>query len=154
MSAAHQPRNYTVEAGKMRSGAWAVATVGASHYDLSVSGPNGFLRSFKGTVAPSGTRLEVQTSSDPKTNRLTLTMTNRSSVALTVDVLDKYSAKTDSDQLDASATVSKRRSLARFDGWDDFVVSVAYDNAFERQVAGHLETGHDSISDPAMGNVV
>jgi phospholipase C len=81
-------------------------------------------------------------------------MTNRSSVALTVDVLDKYSAKTDSDQIDAGATVSKRWSLARFDGWYNFVVSVAYDNAFERQVAGHLETGDDSISDPAMGNVV
>jgi len=33
-------------------------------------------------------------------------------------------------------------------GWYDFTVAAA---AFERRFAGRLETGQDSVSDPAMG---
>ena len=39
-------RNYTVEAGKTLSGSWTVS----GSYDLSVYGPNGFMRYFKGSV--------------------------------------------------------------------------------------------------------
>ena len=36
----------------------------------------------------------------------------------------------------------------------DFVVTVAEDPSFERRLTGHVETGRDSISDPAMGGLV
>jgi phospholipase C len=52
------------------------------------------------------------------------------------------------------ASASSRFSRARFDGWYDFVITVAGDTGFEYEVAGHLETGEDSVSDPAMGGLV
>jgi len=36
-------------------------------------------------------------------------------------------------------------------GWYDFTVQVGSDASFERQLAGHVETGRDSMTDPAIG---
>jgi hypothetical protein len=36
----------------------------------------------------------------------------------------------------------------------DFVITVASDQGFSYELAGHLETGKDSISDPAMGGLL
>jgi hypothetical protein len=41
---AQEPRSYTVEPGRQVTDAWGFA----SGYDLSVHGPNGFFRRFKG----------------------------------------------------------------------------------------------------------
>jgi hypothetical protein len=43
------------------------------------------------------------------------------------------------------------RVLARMFGCYDLVITVEQDLGFEYQLAGHLETGQDSVSDPAMG---
>jgi phospholipase C len=153
-NSAHQPRSFTVEPGKHLSGVWDAAAIGATDYDLSVYGPNGFLRAFKGSIVPSGTRLDVQTAYDRKTNRIALMLSNPGAHEVTIDVLDKYTGRTVSERLEAGASVSKRWSLAAFDGWYDFVLTAAYDSVFTYQVAGHLETGADSITDPAMGGVV
>src|SRR5262249_49025822 len=107
-NAAHNPRNYTVEPGKQLSGVWAVAGVGATDYDLAVYGPNGFLREFKGSIAPSSTRLVVDTRYDSQTNHITLTLTNQGANNLTVDILDKYTARSVSERVDAGASTSKR----------------------------------------------
>ena len=45
-NAADPVRNYTVEPGKKLTGTWTVA----SSYNLSVYGPNGFVRYFKGSI--------------------------------------------------------------------------------------------------------
>ena len=39
-------------------------------------------------------------------------------------------------------------------GWYDLIVSVTADTTFQYQLAGHVETGKDSYSDPALGGVV
>jgi phospholipase C len=153
-NAADDPRCYTVEPGKQLSGAWSVASVEATDYDLSVYGPNGFLRAFKGSVAPAGTQLDVQAAYDSQANQITLTITNLGSQGVTVNVLDNYSGALSSDMLDVGGSVSRPFSLASFHGWYDFVITVANDSAFVYEIAGHLETGKDSISDPAMGGLV
>ncbi len=153
-NAAHNPRNYTVEPEKQLSGVWQIAGAGTDAYDLSVYGPNGFFREFKGSILPSGTRLEVQSTYDAKTNHIMLSVTNYSGHDVAVDVADKYSGKTTSERVDAGSSASRRFPLERFNGWYDFVVTAAYDSSFMCQVAGHLETGGDSITDPAMGGVV
>jgi acetyl-CoA acyltransferase len=43
--------------------------------------------------------------------------------------------------------------LERTHGWYDLVVTVEDDAGFEARFAGHVETGSDRISDPAMGRV-
>jgi phospholipase C len=151
---AHDPRTYTVGPGAHLSGVWSIAGIGATSYDLSVYGPNGFLRAFKGSVLPAASRLDVQTAYDRHTNHLTLTIANLGSLAATIDILDKYTGTIRSERVDAGASVSDRSELSSFDGWYDVVITVEHDSAFVYQVAGHLETGKDSISDPAMGGLV
>jgi phospholipase C len=96
----------------------------------------------------------VQTTYDEATNRITLTLSNPGVQNLLVSVLDKYTGTILSDSVDPGAQASRRWSLARFDGWYDFVITVAGDTGFEYEIAGHLETGKDSVSDPAMGGLV
>ena len=39
-------------------------------------------------------------------------------------------------------------------GWYDLTITVDADPQFAYQLAGHLENGDDSISDPLMGGLV
>ena len=151
---AHAPRTYTVGPDAQLFGVWSVAGIGAASYDLSVYGPNGFLRAFKGSVLPAASRLSVDTTYDPHTNHLTLVIANEGAHGAMIDILDRYTEKTRSEYVDAGHSVSRRWELERFGGWYDFVITVEHDSVFACQVAGHLETGDDSISDPAMGGLV
>ncbi len=45
-------------------------------------------------------------------------------------------------------------SLDQFYGWYDLIVTVAGDPTFKYRLAGHVETGQDSFSDPALGGLV
>lgn len=45
-------------------------------------------------------------------------------------------------------------NLRPFGGWYENVVRVLEDGAFEYRLAGHLENGKDSFSDPPMGGLV
>src|SRR5262249_55926418 len=55
-------RDYTVEPGKQLNGAWDIL----SSYDLSVYGPNGFVRYFKGSLGSQAAALEVVSGYDTK----------------------------------------------------------------------------------------
>jgi phospholipase C len=152
--AAHAPRSYTVEPQRSLSGAWGITSIGATEYDLSVHGPNGFLRSFRGGVA--GARranLMVRASYDPGSKSITLAITNLAAQAAAVRVRDLYSGRSTADTLAPGAFSAKRWMLAGSHGWYDLVVTVDGDAGFEVHLAGHLETGEPSISDPAMGGV-
>jgi len=37
-------------------------------------------------------------------------------------------------------------------GWYDLTLTVGADPTFRQQLAGHVETGRDSASDPALGS--
>jgi phospholipase C len=45
-------------------------------------------------------------------------------------------------------------SLRQFYGWYDLIVAVAGDPTFNYRLAGHVETGKDSFSHPALGGLV
>ena len=144
-------RTYTVEPQKQLSGAWDITAIGAADYDLSVYGPNGFLRAFKGGVSASGRAdLDVRTSYDEMRNAITLTISNRAVRHAGLRILDNYTGKSIAQDLGPGASISKHWSLGRSFGWYDFVITVDEDTGFRYQFAGHLETGEDSISDPAM----
>ena len=69
-------------------------------------------------------------------------------------VLDAYSGEKVVRVLGPSGQAEGKFSLDRFRGWYDVVVTVAEDPSFQHRLAGHVETGRDSISDPAMGGLV
>jgi len=56
--------------------------------------------------------------------------------------------------LNGRATLSDKLTLEQFYGWYDFIVTVGGDPSFEYRLAGHVETGQDSFSDPALGGLV
>jgi len=146
--AAHQPRNYTVEPGRQLTDTWD----GTAGYDLAVHGPNGFFRRFKG--AGNQSRVDIRARYDERGCGITLDVTNRGSARIDVTIADRYSSKATRLSLRPGDSKSPDWSLSRTHGWYDLTVTVAGDHAFEYRYAGHLETGRDSISDPAMGGLV
>jgi phospholipase C len=145
---AHKPRSYTVEPHKHLSDTWN----GGADYDLSVHGPNGFFRGFKGSIpGPGKANLEVDALCDGRGNRITLVISNRALAPAKISVQDQYTGKTFKQVLEAGERLSKDWSLTRMFGWYDLVIAVDGDAGLEYRFAGHVETGRDSISDPALG---
>jgi len=145
------PRTYTVEGGKSLSDFWSVVSVGASEYDLSVYGPNGFMRAFKGSIGLGGVNLETHTIYDPAANAITLSITNRSASAVVLKILNAYSGNRTTHAVDAGKSIALPRALTPTFGWYDFVITADTDPDFEDRFAGHVETGQNSFSDPLMG---
>jgi phospholipase C len=144
------PRAYTVGAGDETSD-----TFGASgnSYDLSVFGPNGFLRTFAGDLAAGSANLTVRTIRDKDSEGIALEIHNQSSSAEKVKIVEAYSGKTTTHQLQPHSTFTHYSELHKSFGWYDFTVEADSDASFQRRLAGHVETGRDSVTDPAIGAV-
>ena len=150
-NAVDAPRTYTVGPGKDVADTW---DVGPSGYDLSVYAPNGFFRSFKGGVSGNRVKLDVRARYDKWRDGITLIVSSQTSGSIKVRIRDEYTGKTVDERLTRGESTSKHWSLGRFFGWYDFVNTVDQDPGFEYELAGHVENGEDSISDPAMGGLV
>jgi phospholipase C len=149
---AHVPRTYTVEPHKHLQDRWEI---GGGSYDLSVYGPNGFYRAFRGSVSgPRHADLNIQASFDDDRNAVTLEVSNRASQLARVRIADAYHSASSPLVLSPGESASKDWSLTRTSGWYDLIVTVDGDSQFEYRFAGHLENGEDSISDPLMGGLV
>jgi len=147
------PRTYTVGAGHSLSDAWAVVSTGAATYDLSVHGPNGFMRGFKGSIGVGGANVETRVAYDEAANAITLTITNRSGDSVSITISNRYAGDRTSQRLNAAESLGLRWDVARTFGWYELVITVDDDGVFEQRFAGHLENGHDSFSDPLMGGL-
>jgi phospholipase C len=148
--AADLPRSYTVGPGARLADTWKVNAT----YDLSVNGPNGFLRSFKGSVAAGTARssLDVRASYDTEDEGgIALRVTNSGEHTAEVTILDAYTGETFKKSLAPRQDLKREWSLDTFHGWYDLIVRVNGDAAFEYRLAGHVETGEDSMTDPALG---
>jgi phospholipase C len=168
------PWTYTVGAGMEASDSLAFGAA----YDFSVYGPNGFFREFKGSVgsfaapvpAPAIGRaginaehqagrmirtvkanLETAASYDPEHNGVTLTIRNHGAQLCPVSVLNGYSKKVVAENLPPGKVWTLHIPLAATYGWYDLVVTSSADASFQRHLAGHVETGKDSMTDPAIG---
>jgi len=139
------PRSYTVEPGKSLSDSWAVA----GEYDLSVYGPNGFFRHFKGSLL--GSDIEVGVSYDANGGGVGLVLANRGRVPQLAIATDAYSHQQFAQILVPGESIGKYWPLQASFGWYDVAVAVEGDSSFKRHLAGHVETGQDSASDPAIG---
>ena len=154
-NAADLPRSFTVEPHKALTDSWRVAAIGRSEYDLSVYGPNGFFRSFKGGVAGNNrAKLDVSVTYDDDSSDIMLDIKNRASQLAQVSVFNRYTSRTTRLVLTPGESESRNWALARNGGWYDLAIVVDGDSSFEYRLAGHLETGEDSISDPLMGGLL
>jgi len=146
------PWTYTVGPQTELSGTWLVTANGQTEYDLSVFGPNGFLRVFEGSIFGSDkANLESHIIYDHRRNGVILEIHNLGGLSCRVRVVDIYTDKTIERTLRPDESLNEFWSLEDAHGWYDFIVSTDSDQSFQWRLAGHLETGHDSMSDPAFG---
>lgn len=148
-SALQPPRSYTVSPHTHLSDLWAFAVLGLDAYGLSVYGPNGFLRAYKGG-AGAAANFQSAIVYDIASGGVTLTSVNKGTTACELQVLNVYTAQTVTKELHPGAKFEQFFALLSYHGWYDFILTVASDMAFRQQLAGHLETGKDSTTDPAI----
>ena len=143
------PWTYTTGSGHQLTGSWNVAGQSKGGYDFTVHGPNGFVRRFEGTASAAGP--EVCALHDGKSGLVELVLTNHGAQSAKLTVTDGYGFQgsvTYAVRPGASAihAVNPQRS----NGWYNVSVVSEQDKAFLRQLAGHVETGRPSTSDPAI----
>lgn len=148
------PRRYTVEAGKQLTDTWLPDAGGA--YDLWVLGPNGWHRHFTGhalrALGAGQPNAEVEVITQRSDGLLAVTLRNSGSAAAGfVLQANKYvGTAAQSFMLNPGQVLVQRLDTSATKGWYDWTVRVTGHSDFSRRFAGHVETGADSISDPAM----
>ena len=147
------PRTYTVGPTAEISDSWSFLQIGQTQYDLSVFGPNGFLRVFQGGFGAGNANLQSDILYDVRSRGVSLQITNQGAQPCQVGIFDFYTQKTTERTLSPYQSFTQFWSLERFHGWYDFTVQTGADPIFQRRLAGHLETGSDSMSDPAFARL-
>lgn len=138
------PRRYTVEPDKQVSDAWPVGD-----YDLWVLGPNGFHRHFAGGAPGRDPTLRVLTS--PTRGLIRLTLRNPGDLARTLTgAPNAYETafRPWTMALPPAGARGKDLRVTATGGWYDLSIAA---EGYLRRLAGRLEMGLDTISDPAMG---
>ncbi|GAB2897156.1 phospholipase C, phosphocholine-specific [Paraburkholderia jirisanensis] len=147
------PRRYTVEADKSLNDRWDTRTWDAGKYDLEVHGPNGFLRTFKGTTMASAqaAQPEAKLAYDVRAREVVIKAHNdgRHNVKLTLVANAYRTGGAVTLNLQHGDDVEHHVSVDHSGCWYDLTVSDA-SSGFERRFAGRMETGRPSVTDPAM----
>lgn len=162
------PRSYTVAAGKSLSDDLPVLPSSSPvvRYDWTLYGANGFVRFFQGTFVRSGRqvgpplvvrvgRAPAGLSSDPLSDLsslddLSLSVENTGAGSLILTLADRaYGQPEQKIVLKPGAHRTVPWPVAASHHWYDLSVTVAGFAGYLRRYAGHLETGHDSRTDPA-----
>ena len=140
------PRRYTVGPGGALRDVWEPGA-----YDLWILGPNGFHRHLIGDAA--GGELRLSLAQHPDRRELVLTISNPGDVAQAFEIMDAYrpDAPPWLGEIAAGSTVSRPRLVAPSKGWYDLSLRRPGGGGYFRRLAGRLETGADSVSDPLMG---
>ncbi|MER6542022.1 phospholipase C, phosphocholine-specific [Streptomyces sp. NPDC001250] len=139
------PWTYTTEAGKSLSDTWN-SVYSAGLHDLTVHGPNGFLRVFKGKGKAAGPEATARHVGD----HLELTFTNKGSGTVKLKLVNGYGGSPAAVSVRPGATVKHTVDLTASKRWYDVTVTCDADPAFLRGFAGHVENGRPGVSDPAI----
>ncbi|WP_460358308.1 phospholipase domain-containing protein [Actinoallomurus acanthiterrae] len=142
---ANGPWTYTVGAGRRLSATWS----GKGAYDVRVHGPNGFFRRLAGHGGGAGP--EVAASDDGAREEVRLVLTNGGKDPVRLTVKDAYgNGRTATYRVQPGGRAVHVASAGRSHGWYDLSVVSDHDDTFLRRLAGHVETGRPSTSDPAI----
>jgi len=148
------PWTYTITPGKQFTESWNLTADMLTAYDLSVYGPNGFFRRFTGGLAAAtSANLKVTPTYDVAGEAISVSVVNEGAHTADVVLRNVYTGETVKAPVLAGKSFVKQWPLKAFYGWYDVTVHVASDPAFLAHIAGHLETGKDSATDPAIGGL-
>lgn len=159
--ASYKPRAYAVVAGDHITDHIELGEFNQNQYDLSVHGPNGFFRHFKGDKQDPEIKMNClyETSgllSKKLSGNIELSIENNSQAALTIFITDMAYGSTMPKPF-ILASKSKKTliiDLKKSSGWYNFKVHTNKNETFSRQYAGHAETEKDSITDPYMAGII
>jgi phospholipase C len=98
--------------------------------------------------------LQTRVTYDITGNGIYLEVTNDNSVGVPLHLFDYYTQESSRRYVDANDTFKEFLSLEQFYGWYDISVETDADPTFQARLAGHLETGEDSMSDPSLDGSV
>ncbi|WP_431824161.1 phosphocholine-specific phospholipase C [Burkholderia sp. F1] len=147
------PRFYTIQSGWVLSDQWWPVRDTQGRYDLAAYGPNGFYRRFKGGATASAALLDVMIAYRAD-GGLVVRMRNAGRARLTATIADNgYGAASRSGAIEPGATVETVWDLSASGGWYDLNVTVDADADYLRALAGHVETGAASVTDPLFARV-
>lgn len=143
-------KHFTVESGKrIEDAPISVNCLEEScTYGFQLMGPNGFFRQFYGSnLCPLH---QASLSYQPADQTVTITLLNSGSIATEFSIVDNaYGATSLSMSINGGEVKSIKWDVASSSNWYDITVSDS--GCYSRRFGGRMETGADSISDPAMG---
>lgn len=148
------PWQYTVDPGAAATDFFNIGTGnGDGTYDLTVAGPNRFLRHYAGDAKAAGRSCEATTryADAPDTGKpaLWFTFANSSAAAVTFTVT-AANYRTDGPwtyRVPAGGSAEDYFNVVAISkGWYDFTVTVSGDASWSRRFTGHVETGTASVS--------
>ena len=143
-------KRYTIAAGSKLADVWAWADGAAPlAYDLTVVGPNGFVRRASASQTPAMN--EASACYEVTQGDLSLNLTNSTAAPVTFTLADnRYGMPSKSVTVAAQQTTEFAWSLAASHRWYDINVTSSADPGFLRQFTGYVETGSTGVTDPSM----
>jgi phospholipase C len=147
---------YAVSAGDTLRPRFSLSDFGDAGYSVEVLGPNGFYRAFTGT--PNSWMVRIQTEyqkrHDRPTGNLIVLLHNPGPEPLRVTVAERaYRSKSHRKTLVPNGSASLKLDLHHSHGWYDFSVKADGSSA-EARMAGRVETGRSTLSDPLMAGII
>lgn len=141
------PRRYTVEPGqRLEDDAWHPTSADNGRYDVEVHAPNGFFRSFKGSIGQQGVRMAL--SHDGQAGGIVLELSNADSSESVAEINHRaYRSEARQVRLAPESSTRLQWSLEESVCWYDLAVNAP---GIEQRFAGRVETGGPSVSDPAI----
>ncbi|MFF1505838.1 phosphocholine-specific phospholipase C [Streptomyces sp. NPDC058326] len=140
------PWTYTTAANTSLSDTWNT-TYSKGLTDLTVHGPNGFVRRFR---SPGKTAVpEVKARHNPTTATLDLTFTNAGPTTQ-LTLRNAYANTTRTVTVPQGATVPLTVDVSAAHHWYDLTITSPTSPDYLRHLAGHIETALPSHSDPAI----
>jgi len=152
--------NYAIKAGGEEKDKWSISDFENNAYHLTVHGPNGFFRMFKGDSndpqVVAHCMYETEKNNATKlTGNLLISIQNKSAKSISIEVVDNsYKASTIKKSITANSISSIKVNLGKNVGWYDVSVKTANNQIFEKRFAGKVETGSITTTDPFMGGIV
>ncbi len=145
--------NFAVEPGKSIAYNWNVENFENNIYQLDAYGPNGFFRSFKGSIQDPKINFQIQYDIlKPSSPKLILKFENFDNKDVSVILQDEAYGR---EKLNIEVTAKSKDQVildcGKTFGWYDF--SLRTGDHFERKFAGRIETGQPSKTDPQMGSM-
>jgi phospholipase C len=146
---------YTVKAGDTLQEAIPLQIFADGKYEIDVHAPNGFYRSFSGSiVSPIVARCIYEKKGSQLNGNVLARVKNTSAKSVSVMVKDNaYKSAAKTVELAPGQEKDIPLELANSHGWYDFSVTAKGHDATVRY-AGHVEAGISSFTDPVMGQII